>query len=66
MSNAKDVLLHLAELNINELVAENARLRELVKHLYEYRQTYFKTGIYPTDHGLTEWRMRELGIEVDK
>ena len=30
MSNAKDVLLHLAELNINELETENAKLRELV------------------------------------
>lgn len=45
--------------------SEVAKLRKLVKHLYEYRQTYFKTGIYPTDHGVTEQRMRELGIEVD-
>jgi len=37
-------------------------LRELVRHLYEYREMYFKTGIYPTDHGLTEHRMRELGV----
>lgn len=44
---------------------ENAKLRELVKHLYECRQTYFRTGIYPTDHGVTEQRMRELGVEVD-
>ena len=43
--------------------AENAKLRELVRHLYEYRQLYFKTGIYPTDHGVTEQRMRELGVE---
>lgn len=43
--------------------AENdAKLRELVRHLYEYRQLYFKTGIYPTDHGVTERRMRELGM----
>lgn len=47
------------------LKAENAKLRELVRHLYEYRQLYFKTGIYPTDHGVTEQRMRELGVEVD-
>lgn len=46
------------------LEAENAKLRELVRHLYEYRQSYFKTGIYPTDHGVTEQRMRELGVEV--
>ena len=45
------------------LEAENAKLRELVQHLYEYRQLYFKTGIYPTDHGVTERRMRELGVE---
>ena len=47
------------------LAAENERLRELVRHLYEYRQLYFKTGIYPSDHGVTERRMSELGIEVD-
>ena len=46
--------------------AENAKLRELVMHLYEYRQTYFRTGIYPTDHGVTERRMQELGVEVDE
>lgn len=47
------------------LKADNAKLRELVRHLYKYRQSYFKTGIYPTDHGVTEQRMRELGVEVD-
>ena len=36
MSNAKDVLLHLAELNINELETENAKLRELVKNALDY------------------------------
>lgn len=51
--------------SIDLLKVENAKLRELVMHLYEYRQTYFRTGIYPTDHGVTERRMRELGIEVD-
>ena len=45
-------------------VAENDKLRELVMHLYKYREMYYKTGIYPTDHGVTEHRMRELGIEV--
>lgn len=54
------VLLSMYE----KLESENAKLRELVKHLYEYRQAYFKTGIYPTDHGVTEQRMRELGVEV--
>lgn len=49
---------------ITALERENAKLRELVRHLYEYRQSYFKTGIYPTDHGVTERRMRELGVEV--
>ena len=44
--------------------SENAKLRELVLELYEYRQLYFKTGIYPTDHGVTERRMRELGVEA--
>ena len=48
----------------SDLKTENAKLRELVRHLYEYRQLYFKTGIYPTDHGVTEQRMRELGVEV--
>jgi len=43
---------------------ENVKLRWLVRHLYEYRQLYFKTGIYPTDHGVTEQYMRELGVEV--
>lgn len=45
--------------------AENSKLRKLVRHLYEYRQLYFKTGIYPTDHGVTERLMRELGVEVE-
>lgn len=48
----------------NQLRAENAKLKGLVKHLYDYREMYFKTGIYPTDHGMTERRMSELGIEV--
>ena len=43
---------------------ENVKLRWLVQHLYEYRQLYFKTGIYPTDHGVTEQYMRELRVEV--
>ncbi len=47
-----------------KLENENAKLRELVKHLYDYRELYFRTGIYPTDHGMTERRMRELRIEV--
>lgn len=51
--------------SLESLVSENANLRELVRHLYEYRQLYFKTGIYPTDHGVTEQRMRELGVEAD-
>lgn len=50
----------------DEVDAENAKLRELVRHLYEYRQSYFKTGIYPTDHGVTERRMQELGVEVNE
>lgn len=56
-----------AELRIvaTNVMEDNAKLRELVCHLYEYRQLYFKTGIYPTDHGVTEQRMRELGVEVD-
>lgn len=33
MSDAKDALLHLAEENIKELVAENAKLRELARKL---------------------------------
>lgn len=52
-------------MQIDQLKAENARLRELVMHLYEYRQMYFRTGIYGDDHGVTERRMRELGIEVE-
>lgn len=52
--------------SIAALNDENVKLRELVRHLYEYRQLYFKTGIYPTDHGVTEQRMRELRIEVDE
>lgn len=50
--------------DLQEALDENSRLRELVRHLYEYRQLYFKTGIYPTDHGVTEQRMRELGVEL--
>lgn len=52
------------ESDASDLEAKNAKLRKLVRHLYEYRQLYFKTGIYPTDHGVTEQRMRELGVEV--
>lgn len=52
-------------MQIDQLKAENAKLRELVMHLYKYRQWYFRTGIYGDDHGVTERRMRELGIEVE-
>lgn len=52
------------EWQVEDLQEENDKLRRLVRHLYEYRQLYFKTGIYPTDHGVTEQRMRELGMEV--
>ena len=51
---------------LDQLRTENAKLRKLVMHLYEYRQMYFRTGIYGDDHGVTERRMRELGIEVIK
>ena len=50
--------------NARQIMGENAKLRELVRHLYDYRELYFRTGIYPTDHGVTERRMQELGIEV--
>lgn len=57
-------VMEALNLSLEESQTENERLRELVRHLYEYREMYFKTGIYPTDHGVTERRMRELGIEV--
>ena len=50
---------------VRKAEAESEKLRWLVRHLYEYRQLYFKTGIYPTDHGVTEQYMRELGVEVE-
>lgn len=64
ISEEESVSLDYAQA-ITSLRVNNAKLRELVRHLYEYRQLYFKTGIYPTDHGVTEQRMRELGVEVD-
>lgn len=64
ISEEESVSLDYAQA-ITSLRVENSKLRELVRHLYEYRQLYFKTGIYPTDHGVTEQRMRELGVEVD-
>ena len=65
MMEAADTIFSLRD-RAQNLQAENAKLRELVRHLYEYRQLYFKTGIYPTDHGVTEQRMRELGVEVEQ
>lgn len=55
---------YVSKSELADAVRERDELRELVRELYEYRQLYFKTGIYPTDHGVTERRMRELGIEV--
>ena len=63
----KDALLYLADVRINELDAENAKLRELVADMWN--EGMCECGSrgkcasceydYPT-------RMRELGVEVDE
>ena len=65
MSNAKDVLISLAEENIRELETENAKLRELMREMYQCSRQYgcdrcgYKDGCSMFD------RMAQLGIEVD-
>ena len=65
-----DALLYLADVRIDELEAENAKLRELVR----IAGTYCVNGLCGKDDGCPLYlgkpycalpdRMRELGIEV--
>lgn len=80
MSDAKDALLHLAEENIKELVAENAKLRELVTDMGMCLTWQWEPHGYMMDGcdtcrfrgktggmcglGMFRGRMRELGVEV--
>lgn len=57
----KDALLYLADVRIDELQAENAKLRELVRDLWEY--IYVGTA---RDGQSLHDRTRELGIEVSE
>ena len=54
----KDALLYLADVRIDELQAENAKLRELVAEIYEDQCDNSERWRYRD-------RMRELGIEED-
>ena len=67
----KDALLYLADVRIDELEAENAKLRELAR----IAGTYCVNGLCGKDDGCPLYlgkpycalpdRMRELGIEVE-
>ena len=71
MNEDKDALIYLADVRIDELEAENAKLRELVR----IAGTYCVNGLCGKDDGCPLYlgkpycalpdRMRELGIEVD-
>ena len=72
MSNAKDVLLHLAELNINELEAENAKLRGMLVRIHRFAQKDCPRCPFWHQHECDdctvmdcELLLRELGVEVD-
>lgn len=66
MSDAKDALLHLAEKNIKELVAENTRLRELCVDMWATCCGECELCEHSEEYGTCEFyrRMRELGVEV--
>ena len=58
----KDALLYLADVRIDQLDAENAKLRELVRDMCEW--AYVDSSCDLEDRFAD--RMRELGIEVDE
>ena len=70
MSTAKDALLALAEQNIAELIAENAKLRKLSAEMYPYARAFTQLGVSLgcNDSVSYDWylQLRELGIEVEE
>ena len=75
MSGDKDALIYLADVRIDELEAENAKLRELVKSIHRYVHEcqlgceQYLDGNERCDESRDAcWmvrKMRELGVEVD-
>lgn len=67
MSCDKDALIYLADVRIDELEAENAKLRELVRDMWRDGMCECdERGACATcEYGYLD-RMRELGIEVDE
>lgn len=73
MGNAKDALLHLAEENIKELVAKNAKLTKLARWMYQVMDESCATH-YPYEPApvsmqalmRAEKELQALGIEVDE
>lgn len=74
MNDDKDALIYLADVRIDELKAENAKLRELVLHMHTCLEHYepgdtisceqcpYDNETWGCDY---ERLMAELGIEVD-
>lgn len=62
MNEDKDALIYLADVRIDELEAENAKLRELCWELFEAERIGTTSDYW---HELCG-RARELGIEVDE
>lgn len=61
MSEDKDALIYLADMRIDQLEAENAKLRELCADLYAEMITYSNAPNY----NASVWapKLRELGVE---
>lgn len=67
MDTSEDALLYLADMRIEELQAENAKLRELVRHLRECtRHNVCAACEYAGDVCDFDYDLRKLGIEVDE
>ena len=63
MGTREDALLFLADMRIEELQAENEKLRELVRDIADHIKHGDGFGI---DRGWMLDRIRELGIEVER
>lgn len=75
MNEDKDALIYLADVRIDELEAENAKLRELAADMCKafvhgscYRWCEFKEPCNYISDGKCQWydRMAELGMEVEE
>ena len=66
MSDNKDALIYLADVRIEELNAENAKLRELVRAmwLYDYAGKFSSVQEDVEHVAMIYQRMRELGVEL--